>query len=64
MPIASVGKDGTKMGSIPTKPQKSAGRASASLGVAGLKGLPMLFRVGPGVLRPVSDSGETYEFSR
>ena len=54
----------SKMGSIPATPSESARHTSASLGVAALKGLPTLFRVGPGVLRPVSDSGGTYEFSR
>ena len=51
------------MGSIPTTPSESARHTSASLGVAALKGLPTLFRVGPGVLRPVSDSGGTYELA-
>ena len=53
----------SKMGSIPATPSESARHTSASLGVAALKGLPTLFRVGPGVLRPVSDSGGPYELA-
>jgi hypothetical protein len=54
----------SKMGSMPATPSKSARRTGPRVGVAGLKGLPTLFRVAPVVLRPVSDSGGTYEFSR
>ena len=53
----------SKMGSIPATPSKSARRTGPRVGVAALKGLPTLFRVGPGVLRPVSDSGGPYELA-